>query len=173
MADTLTRRNMILASGLGLALAGIHPRAAAQDDRREPRFDFIFRMQAELHPPQAVGDTGKGTRIVFPAKGGTVEGPEIKATVLEGGGDWFTMRTDGVGELDVRGSMKTDDGALIYTHYTGLTHSQTADDSRYFVITPRFETAAPKYGWLTRVVAIGLGWNPGDNQVAYDVFAIR
>lgn len=169
----LSRRNFVFAGGAGLALAALSPASHAQEDRREPTLDFIFRMQAELHPPQTVGVTGKGSRIIFPAKGGTVEGPEIKATVLEGGGDWLTMRTDGVAELDVRGTMKTDDGALIYVHYTGLSHNQTADDSRYFVITPRFETSAEKYQWLTRIVAVGKGWNPAENQVAYDIFAIR
>lgn len=169
----LTRRNFVLTGGAGLALAALSGHAQEGDERREPRFDFIFRMEAELHPAQMVGSTGKGTRIVFPAKSGTIEGPEIKGTVLEGGGDWFTLREDNIGELDVRGTMKTDDGALIYVHYTGLSHNQTADDSRYFVITPRFETAAPKYQWLAGIVAVGMGWNPAEGQVAYDVYAVR
>lgn len=168
-----SRRSFVLAGGAGLAMAAIAGPSQAQEDRREPAFEFIFRMEADLHPPQMIGATGKGSRIIFPAKSGTVEGPEIKATVLEGGGDWLTMRTDGVGELDVRGTMRTDDGALIYVHYTGLSHNQTADDSRYFVTTPRFETSVDKYQWLTKIVAVGMGSQPSEGKVAYDVFAIR
>lgn len=174
MDTAMSRRNFVMAGGAGLALAGLMGRATAQEEGpRTPRLDFIFRMDAELHAPQMIGKNGKGTRIVFPAKGGTIEGPEIKGTVLEGGGDWLTQRDDGVGELDVRGSMQTDDGALIYAHYTGLTHNITADDSRYFVITPRFETSAEKYHWLTTIVAIGMGSNPGPGKVSYDIFAVR
>ena len=29
--------------------------------------------------------------------------------------------------------------------------------SYYFQITPYFETAAPQYGWLNRVVSVGIG----------------
>ena len=35
------------------------------------------------------------------------------------GGDWLTLRSDGVGILDVRATLEADDGALIYTSYSG------------------------------------------------------
>ena len=168
----MSRREFWMAGGAGLALAGLTQNAQAADERITPKFDFLFHMEAGLEAPQMVGDSGKGNRIIFVATDGTIEGPKIKATVLSGGGDWMKMRSDGVGELDVRASMKTDDGALIYVHYKGLSHNKTPDGSRYFVTTPRFETSVEKYKWLNNIVAIGLGSSAGPSRVQYDVYAI-
>jgi hypothetical protein len=37
------------------------------------------------------------------------------------GGDWFTLRPDGIRVLNVRATIKTDDDALIYVSYHGIT----------------------------------------------------
>jgi len=168
----MTRRDFWIAGGAGALLAGLAGTRTAEGAVREPKFEFIFHMEAELEPPQMVGDSGKGSRVIFMAKGGTIEGPKLKATVLPGGGDWLKSRSDGVSELDVRASMRTDDGVVIYTHYRGLTHNKTEDGSRYFITTPRFETSSEKYGWLNNIIAIGVGSNPGASKVAYDVFKV-
>ncbi len=47
-------------------------------------------------------------------------GPKLRGKMLPGGGDWLTVRTDGVGILDVRATIESDDGALIYLAYTGV-----------------------------------------------------
>lgn len=36
------------------------------------------------------------------------------------GGDWITMRSDGVGILDVRATVETHDQARIYLYYSGV-----------------------------------------------------
>jgi hypothetical protein len=73
--------------------------------------------------------------------------------VLAGGGDWVTARADGVFELDLRATLETDDGALIH-----LTFSGVRDDANQYLRTfPRFETAAPKYAFLNRLLAVGIG----------------
>lgn len=133
--------------------------------------EFLFAMKADLEPPLNVGVTPHGTRMIFIVTGGTVEGPKIKGKVLPGGGDWFQLRSDGVGELDVKAAFETDDGHLIYVHYSGIVNSQTEDGSTYFRTTPRFETASEKYGWLNNLIAVGVG-TAGENQVSYDVYAI-
>lgn len=171
--SVLTRREFWMTGGAGIVLAGAVSKAAAVEPAATPRFEFLYHIEADLEPPQMIGSTGKGNRMVFIVTGGTVEGPNIKGAVLPGGGDWFMMRDDGVAELDVRIAIKTDDNALIYSHYTGLTHEQTGDGSRYFVIAPTFETSSEKYADLTRIVAVGIGSVPGPNRVAYDCFAIR
>jgi hypothetical protein len=104
--------------------------------------------------------------------------------VLPGGADWLLVRPDGVGELDVRVTLQTDDGALIYVTYRGyLTRilelfprwaqgEQIPDDEYYFMITPYFETSAAQYAWLQQVVAIGRG-SLIQGGVSYQVFAVR
>ena len=133
--------------------------------------EFLFKLVADLDPPRQVGDTPDGARIIYNVTGGTIDGPRIKGKILPGGGDWFRVRSDGTGELDVRATIQTGDNVLIYMRYTGVTHTKAEDGSRYFRTTPRFETASEKYAWLNDVVAVGVG-QTGDNQVSYDVYEI-
>ena len=56
-------------------------------------------------------------------KGGHFEGEELKGTVLPTpAGDWLLLRRDGILMLNVRLTLKTDDGHLIYMRYEGMRH---------------------------------------------------
>ena len=102
-------------------------------------------------------------------KGGTFEGPRLKGEVLPGGGDCLVFRPDGAGELDVRATLRTDDGHLIYTYYRGIIQAspevtqrvaqgESVDRSEYYFRTaPVYETASEKYSWLNRIVAVAVG----------------
>jgi hypothetical protein len=67
-------------------------------------------MSVDLETPQRFGATPHGTRVIVYAKGGRVDGPNIKGKVLPGGGDWLIIRPDSASELDVRGTIQTVDG---------------------------------------------------------------
>jgi hypothetical protein len=84
------------------------------------RTELLYEVSVDLEQPQNVGATPHGNRQIFYVKGGTFEGPKLKGEVLPGGGDWFMFRPDGAGELDVRATVRTDDGHLIYTYYRGI-----------------------------------------------------
>ena len=140
-------------------------------------------MTVQLEPPQVLGQTPYGNRQIFYVRSGTFQGPRLKGEVLPGGGDWFLVRPDGVGDLDVRATLRTDDGALIYAHYRGLLVApgevwarigrgeEVPRDQYYFYTAPMFQTGAPQYDWLNRIMAVGLGFAmPGG--VAYRVFAL-
>jgi hypothetical protein len=100
-----------------------------------------------------IGRTSQGALTVFPVVGGSFEGERLRGTVLPGGGDWVTARADGTFTLDLRVTLETDDGGLIHMTFTGV-----RDDVRhYFRTVPRFETAAPKYAFLNRLLAVGIG----------------
>ena len=45
---------------------------------------------------------------------------KCEGSIVPFGGDWLTIRANGVGVLDVRASLKTEDGALIYVAYSGI-----------------------------------------------------
>ena len=110
--------------------------------------------------------------------------PRLQGKVLPGGADWVLIRPDGVGEIDVRATLQTDDGALIYVTYRGyLTKilelfprwaagEQIPHEEYYFVITPYFETSAAQYAWLQQVVVIAMG-SLIRGGVSYQVFAVR
>lgn len=148
---------------------------------------FIGTLFAKLDLPQDLGPTPNGHRLIYIVTGGTFTGPEINATVLPGGGDWLTIRTDGTAEMDVRGTMRTDDGALIHMYYNGrivipediaaqvMDHmaENPIDSSRYYLRSaPFFETSSPKYAWLNNIAAIGMG-GMGHGGVTYEIHAIE
>ena len=71
------------------------------------------------------------------------------------GGDWITSRADGSYRLDVRLTLKTDDGAMILVTYNGI--GQTTNPGASLRIAPLFETGDSRYIWLTRLQAVGVG----------------
>ncbi len=149
-----SRREILRAGGViaaGAALAG--GTAWAEDAAPPLQYEYLCTAEVELEPGQPVGTTPHGTRNIVYVKSGVVKGPKISGRVLPGGGDWYLTRPDGIGEVDVRATIETDDGALIYTHYRGLINPKTG----YFRTTPRYETASEKYAWLNNIVAVGVG----------------
>jgi hypothetical protein len=149
-----------------------------------PALEFMHDLTAGLDPAFQIGDCGRGSRLIVPARGGTVSGPRLREKLLSPSGDWLSVRTDGTGELDVRGIIGTDDGALIYVTYRGyLTDVPSLmprwaagetipPDEYYFRTTPYYETGAPQYAWLTKIVAVGVGsLVPGG--VSYRIFEVK
>jgi hypothetical protein len=79
--------------------------------------------------------------------------------------------------------MATSDDALIGMTYQGIRHGppdviarvekgEAVDPAAYyFRINPVFETAAARYDWLNRVLAIGVGYRRADG-VVYSVFEV-
>lgn len=126
-------------------------------------------LVAHLDPPQSLGNTPSGNRKIVGVRGGTFIGSRISGMILPGGGDWALTRGDGVLTLDVRLTIQTDDGALVFCRYSGMRHGppevmerlakgESVDPSdMYFRIAPRFETADTRYAWLNRLLAVGIG----------------
>ena len=126
----------------------------------------LMTLQVVVAPPQKIGAVPHGTRVMAPINGGTFEGPRLRGKVLPGGADWTLLRSDGVLELDLRITLGADDGALIYMTSFGLrlgppevlaalARGDLVDPSRYYFRTaPRFETSAPQYAFLNRLIAI-------------------
>ena len=118
-------------------------------------------LRLATSPTEDVGATPHGTLSIFPVIGGSFEGERLRGKVLAGGGDWVSGRADNALELDLRVTLETDDGALIYMTFTGLRD----DAHQYFRTLPRFETAAPKYAFLNRLLAVGIGEIRADRPV--------
>jgi Protein of unknown function (DUF3237) len=108
-----------------------------------------------------VGATSQGMLTIFPVIGGSFEGERLRGQVLAGGGDWVTAHEDGTFTLDLRVTLETDDGALIHMTFTGVRD----DANHYFRTVPRFETAAPKYAFLNRLLAVGRGEIRADGPI--------
>jgi hypothetical protein len=153
------------------------------DVLKSVRTQPLFVMRLNVRKPQIVGATPGGTRRVGVVFGGAFEGERLSGEVLDGGADWQIVRGDGATTLDVRLVLKTNDDALIGMTYRGIRHGppdivaridrgEVVDPStHYFRSAPFFETAAEKYGWINRIVAIGIGHRRADGPV-YSVFEV-
>lgn len=90
--------------------------------------------------------------------------------------------------LDVRGTIKTDDDALIYLKYEGIFSASEEAFERMMkgdiltskdlcvIITPTLRTSEEKYAWLNHVQCIGkvVEVKDGDGgYIKYDFFLVR
>ncbi len=145
--------------------------------------EFLMRIEIELAESYFFQGTPHGGRRIDTFKGGRFEGPRVKGAVLPGGSDLLLARADGATQPDVRLWLRTDDEALILITYRGVRHAapevmeriareEQVDVSEYYLRdTPYFETDSEKYGWLNRIVAVGVGQRvPG--AAIYDVHQI-
>lgn len=100
------------------------------------------------------------------------------------GGDWITVRSDGVGILNVRITVETHDNALIYLCYSG--GADLGPDGyqnfgrgelppkRSIQAVMRTQTAHPAYQWLNRLQCLNIGEVDAARLVVrYDVYAVR
>jgi hypothetical protein len=130
-----------------------------------------------------IGRTPEGQRIIAPVTGGTFQGERLYGKVLPGGADWVRFRTDGTMKIDVRLTLQTDDGALIYLSYQGrflatagamgqLAQGKTLAAGSYsLVMVAKFECGDERYVWLNDVIAVGIGEQAGFNPV-YTIYEI-
>ena len=131
---------------------------------------LLMTMHVKVGTLLNIGAVPHGTRRTAPLGGGTFEGPRLRGTILpDGSADWQLLRPDGVLEMDLRFTLRTDDGALISMRSFGLRHGppdiiaahgrgETVDPSTYYFRTmPRFETAHPTYTFLNRLIAVASG----------------
>ncbi len=116
----------------------------------------LITLRLTTAPTQNGGAGPRGTRVTYPITGGSFEGDRLRGKVLPGGGDWTLLRGDGVLELDLRITLASDDGALIYMTFEGI-RDDGAPGAPYFRTLPHFETAEPKYAFLNRLLAVGTG----------------
>lgn len=149
----------------------------------EIRTTHLFTLKLQVAGMQQIGATPGGSRRIGLVAGGTFEGERLRGTVLPGGADWLLLRADGSTTLDVRLVLQTQDGAAIGMTYRGMRHGpaeviervnrgEAVDPATYYFRTSvAFETAAPTYDWLNRVIAVGTGNRLPEGPV-YDVFEV-
>ena len=131
---------------------------------------LLMTLRVVVATPQNIGAVPHGTRRTVPISGGDFAGPRLRGAVLSNGSaDWLLLRADGVLEMDLRVTLRTDEGALISMRSFGFRHGppevmaaigrgETVDPaSYYFRTTPRFETSHPAYTFLNRLVAVATG----------------
>ena len=151
---------------------------------KELKSTHLFTVTIELHPTIEMGDTPAGKRRIFSVSGGEFAGDRIRGAIMPViGSDLLLVRADGSAQQDVRMLLKTDDGALVLMTYRGVRHAsdevnariargERVSGSEYYLRTvPFFETSSPRYSWINKIVAVGVGERRGDS-VVYEVFEV-
>jgi hypothetical protein len=86
--------------------------------------------------------------------------------------DWLRISDAGVGAIDVRFLLRTDDDALILVSYRGRSDHTQGHGVLPLYTAPLFETGDPRYTWLNTVQAIGKGI-VRDNVIHYEIYEVR
>ena len=142
----------------------------------------LFLLREQVPPLLVVGQTPNAFRRVGIVQGGSFEGERLSGEVVSGN-DWQSVRTDSCIKLDVRLVLRTNDGALIVMTYQclragpptlieKLDRGEEVDPAtHYFRMSPMFETSAPKYDWMNRIIAIGTGYRRANGPI-YSIFEV-
>jgi Protein of unknown function (DUF3237) len=150
----------------------------------EPRLTRVYRLEAMLGEPLDLGHVTDGHRRIVPLTAGTFAGPHLNGELVGGtSADWQIVLPDGTALGDIRYTLKTDGGALLYVRAQSVRHGNAevlarlarGDDveaSEYtFRTWTKIETAAPDLDWLNKGVFIGVGGRqPGG--VRYETYLV-
>lgn len=144
----------------------------------------MMQIHCELGALVSLGGPAKhGERRYVPLGGGTVRGPELNGSLVEGGVDWQVNRADGVLEIAAHYVIRADDGALIEVQSDGMRHGppevlarlaagEAVPPAQYFFRTlMRFTTGAPPWLHLNKVMAIAVGQRQA-RAVLLDVYRL-
>jgi hypothetical protein len=136
--------------------------------------EHICDFEIFFQPMQTISSPSGVTRVTLVVESGTARGPLLNGEFLPGGGDWITFGADSIARLDVRATIRADDGHLVAVTSTGR-HVGSDDsvvryaageliewDQAYTRSAPLFETDSPRYRWLNGIAAVAV------NEVAVD-----
>jgi hypothetical protein len=146
---------------------------------------YLMSLYAPLDPPLQIDE---GLVIFNVGDGGWVRGPRIRGTITQPSADWLHVLPSGMRRQDVRLTIKTDEGALIYATYNGVlrvtkeTGERLArgelltDKDLYSSTAPTFRTSHQQYAWLNTIQAIArlVELQRGArSHIKFDVFEVR
>ncbi len=146
---------------------------ASQHNMPEGRLPFNLEYLSHFtiylggSPPEIIGETPDGIKVNWYISSGEFSGPKLNGKIRHEGGDWMTIRKDGVGIMDVRATLETNDGALIFIHYPGYFELGENGYENFLKkkwpstpptrTTPWMSTAHHNYLWVNRLQCIGIG----------------
>ena len=157
----------------------------SSDHLPEPRLTLIYRLEATLAQPLDLGNVAQGLRRIVAQTGGTFTGPELNGKLLPGASaDWHIVLPDGTALGDIRYTLQTDAGELLYVQSRGVRHGsaevlarlargEDVDAGEYtFRTSTQIETAAPRLDWLNRGIFLSVGGRQA-RGVIYEVYLVE
>ncbi len=151
----------------------------------DPRLTPIYRLEATVGEPLDLGDTGRGHRRIVPLTGGTFTGPTINGKLLpSASADWQTVLPDGTAIGDIRYTLQTEGGDVLYVQSLSIRHGsaevlarlargEDVDASEYtFRTSTQIETAATDLDWLNKGVFVSVGGRQ-PTGVVYETYLVQ
>jgi hypothetical protein len=146
----------------------------------EPLFSYSLGELLEIQMLGAVPEGARGNFIN--GDDVAVRGERVNGRMLSYGGDWMTVRPDGVALLDVRNVIETVEGARILYRYTGIADLGEDGYERFLAGdppiaplrgAPRMSSAHPDFAWLNRLQCVVSGEIRPAERSELAVFALR
>jgi len=150
----------------------------------EPRLDLIYRLEAAVGRPLLIGDTALGNRRIVPLTDGTFTGPTLNGTLLPGtSADWQMVLPDGTALGDIRYTLQTNEGVLLYVQSRSVRHGdpevlarlargEEVDPGAYtFRTATQVETAAQELDWLNKGIFVSVGGR-SPTGVIYETYLV-
>jgi hypothetical protein len=151
----------------------------------DPLLTLVYRLEAALGEPIDLGDTAHGRRRIVPLTGGTFAGPAISGKLLPGASaDWQTVLLDGTAIGDIRYTLQTERGDVLYVQSRSVRHGsaevlarlargEDVDASEYtFRTSTQIETAAAELDWLNKGVFVSVGGRQ-PSGVVYETYLVQ
>jgi len=151
----------------------------------DPHLTKIYRLEATLGEPQVLGEISGGHRRIVPLTGVTFSGPALRGELLPGASaDWQIILPDGATFGDVRYTLATERGDLLYVQSRAVRHGspevlarlgrgEDVDANEYtFRASTKIETAAAELDWLNRNIFISVAGRQPEG-VIYEVYLVK
>ena len=129
-------------------------------------------LHVQLGDMVEVGGGPKGPRVVVDVVSIDLQSDKITASLATNdAADWLTIADDGkLGCLDVRFTLKTNDGAFIFVEYQGRGDMEAG----LIAAAPTFQTGSEKYAWLNNIQAISAGnVNLETGELIYNLYEVK
>jgi Protein of unknown function (DUF3237) len=149
-----------------------------------PHLTLVYRLEATLGQPLELGEVAQGHRRIVPLLGGRFTGRELNGSLVAGvSADWQIVLPDGTALGDIRYTLQTDEGDLLYVQSRGVRHGSAevlariargdnVDAGEYtFRTSTQIETAAAHLDWLNKGVFVSVGGRQGDS-VIYETYLV-
>jgi len=144
----------------------------------------VYRLEATLTQPLRVGNVAGGHRRIVALAGGTFSGPEINGKLLPGYiDDWQILLPDGTALGDIRYTLQTDRGDVLYVQSRGVRHGseevlarlargEEVDASEYtFRTSTQIKTTALDLDWMNNRTFISFACHEA-TRVVYETYLV-
>ncbi len=118
-----------------------------------------------------LGATPAGTRIIQEIAAARLEGAEVSGSMIgNAGADWLAVDVSGVATFDIRMTLQTDDGAVLYLAYEGRADWSGGMGQGPVYVGMRFEAGDERYRWLNALQLFGRGQLGEGGRLVYEIY---